>query len=175
MPGPASATNPLTPALIEHLSKEIEAQVSAMTAWRTRVNFTAYFGPWIILGAYFALERVAPCAPDTTKPLFWISLVGLVFLYLALGQCCARVEAGMWDQCNEWRGLIARLHAGDATPITAQELAFPNKLQSSYWIVYLFMLLAFVAGTHLIGACTQLIEPPNKGPAADSVPLPPGR
>ena len=101
----------ITVALINHLSKEIESQTSAMVSWRTRMNFTAYFGPWIVVGAYFAVGNKVAHWPSGRVE--WIASVvaSVVFIaaYMLIGHCAATVEKHVWERCNKWRLAIADL------------------------------------------------------------------
>jgi len=172
---PAPTQSAPTRALIAHLSEEIQAQVAAMTAWRTRVNFTAFFGPWIILGGYVALEKVTPCAPDLSDTSIRLALGGLVAVYLAFGLGCALVEQGVWKQCNKWRALIGRLHRDKEMHLTNEDLEFRHVLKRSYLAVYALMIVGFWLGTFLIGKCTKLPpEPAQEAPPPNTAPATPG-
>ena len=160
-----------TVALIEHLSAEIQGQVSAMVTWRAKMNFTAYFGPWFVFAGYFAVKETRPVWPTQDDDLK-ACLAGLAVLYLSFGYGCAFVERHVWEQCNRWRAVIARLHSAETPSVGESDLRFGQRLRLSYLGVYLLMLATFV-----LGACALTMLTPEpakpKSPPAMSAPSDP--
>lgn len=159
-------------ALIEHLSSEITTQVEAMVHWRGRMNFTAYFGPWIVFAAYFGIKEVQPKWPESTGSQALIGVLALVMacLYLAFGHACALVEVHFWEYCNRMRALIASLHTDSKTKIDGASMHFSHDLRWTYFKVYLLMLATFVVGATLL---TKLTPPSsNQKLAADAASSP---
>lgn len=131
-------------ALVAHLSNEITAQVAAMMVWRSRVNFTAYFGPWAIAGAYLAFSKGRIEWPVDDAPLMWL-LPALGILYLVVGVGCGSVEADSRSQCDDWRRLIVKIQTGEAR-LSDCDLVRPTHVVRNYFLVYVLMLCMFVVG-----------------------------
>ena len=93
---------------IEHLSKEIETHTNAMMTFRTRIGFTVFLGPFVLLGAYMMGTQRVPVVHNLTR-----GTVGLIILlgicYVLLGLVGALIERGMLRQCNRWRNVIVAL------------------------------------------------------------------
>ena len=159
-PPPDEATSKaaleLRRSVIEHLTKEIEAQTTAMVTWRSRVNFTAYFGPWIVVGAYlsFSNTTIRWPAESSMAVLAILAAAAFVAVYGMIGYFAGLVEEHVWEQCDRWREVIARLQDPDATPATAKELQFPHSVTRVYLWVYALMLAGFASATTVLVVLT---------------------
>jgi cytochrome bd-type quinol oxidase subunit 1 len=139
--------------VIEHLSKEIVANTEQIMIFRARVAFTPWIGPFVVVGAYLVATK------DTPKSPHWDTLgCGLLavaaFLFVGLGWVLAEVERHTWDQCNKWRSLIARIHAGLEKPLDPEDLHFEHHVRLGYslaaiLILSIFFLVIFAASRFL--------------------------
>lgn len=129
--------------LLVYLSKEIETHTNNMMVNRSRASLAVFIGPFAVLGSFLFGTKGAsvPLRIDTVAV-----VVGLVacLSFLGLGYMSARIEEHVWNQCNRWRAIIARLYQG-GKEIQASELEFKHNLRWAYLACYSFMLLSFVS------------------------------
>lgn len=134
--------------LIDYLSKEIETQSKNLMAFRERINFAVFIGPFVLLGALLYGRGIIPRINwvGLTRAA-WIGFVlGLLFAilsYLTLGIACSRIEKHMWDQCNIWRKRIAEISSGHQQAFTFEDLQFEEALVIGYVLVYSAMVIEF--------------------------------
>jgi hypothetical protein len=134
--------------LIEYLTKEIETQTKNLMAFRERINFAVFVGPFVLLGAALYGKSIVPHINwGSWSTAAWIGL-GLSFLlailsYLTMGIACSLIERHMWDQCNIWRRLIADISKGRSDGLTFADLEFKEYLLRGYLWVYITMVIAF--------------------------------
>lgn len=128
--------------ILDHLSKEIITNTEQLMTFRTRVAFTPWIGPFVVVGAYLVATKETPISPH------WDALGGgllaiAAFLFVGLGWVLAEVERHTWDQCNKWRNLIARLHAGLEKPLQPEDLRFEHSVRLGYCLAALLILMIF--------------------------------
>jgi len=128
--------------ILEHLSKEIITNTEQVMTFRSRVAFTPWIGPFVVVGAYLVATKDAPRSPHWDA--FGSVLLAIAaFLFVGLGWVLAEVERHTWDQCNKWRVLIARLHAGIETPLQPEDLRFEHYVRLGYSLAALLILAIF--------------------------------
>ncbi|MFN2578164.1 MAG: hypothetical protein ABR607_10790 [Pyrinomonadaceae bacterium] len=140
--------------LIEYLSKEIETQTNNLMAFRERINFAVFIGPFVLLGATLygkGLPRLHLSEMNiTARVVVILSFVGVILSYLTMGRACSLIEVHIWTQCNKWRARIAEISHGRDTGFTLKELEFEQKLTRGYWWVYGAMIVAFACTITLV-------------------------
>jgi len=139
--------------LIDYLSKEIETQSKNLMAFRERINFTVFVGPFVLLGAmlYGGILRLNwGGLPLSAKLGFGSSLLLALLSYLTMGIACSKIEKHMWDQCNIWRARIADISSGSKKAFTLDDLRFEERLNRGYLLVYIAMVIAFVSAIALV-------------------------
>jgi hypothetical protein len=132
--------------MIEYLSKEIETQTNSLMAFRERINFAVFIGPFALLGAMLYLKGFPHISWGGITLKAWVgmavSLVAVILSYLTMGIVCYRIEAHIWDQCNIWRERIADISRGDEHGFKLDQLKFEHHLKTGYLLVYLVMIVA---------------------------------
>ncbi len=140
--------------LIDYLSKEIETQTNNLMAFRERINFAVFLGPFVLLGAtlYGRGFPTVHWSQVTVKAWFGIALsfLGVILSYLTMGIVCSLIEVHIWDQCNKWRERIAEISSGHNTGFTPKQLNFDHDLKRGYRWVYLAMVIAFGSAITLV-------------------------
>lgn len=140
--------------MIEYLSKEIETHTNSLMAFRERINFAVFIGPFALLGAMLYLKGFPHVNWGGITLKAWLgialSLVAVILSYLTMGIACYRIEAHIWDQCNEWRERIAEISRGDRRGFAPNELKFTHDLKTGYLLVYSVMIVAFGSSVILV-------------------------
>ena len=140
--------------LIAYLSKEIETQSKNLMAFRERINFTVFVGPFVLLGAMLyggIIPRIS--WGDLTRAAklgLFFSLLLAILSYLTMGIACSRIEKHIWDQCNTWRARIADISSGNKKAFTIEDLHFEEHLTKGYLWVYFAMVIAFISAIALV-------------------------
>ncbi len=128
--------------VLEHLSKEIVTNTKQMMTFRSRIAFTPWIGPLVIIGAYLVGTKERPATPHWDKTGIILLAVG-TFLFIGMGWVLAEVERHTWDQCNKWRELIARIHAGLQEPLRPEELRFEHYIRLGYFLAAVLVVAVF--------------------------------
>jgi len=140
--------------LIDYLSKEIETQTNNLMAFRERINFAVFIGPFVLLGATLygkGIPRLHLSALDLTARVeLVLTFVGVILSYLTMGIACSLIEVHIWEQCNKWRARIAEISCGRETGCTLEELEFKERLKRGYRTVYGAMIVAFGCAIALV-------------------------
>jgi len=140
--------------LINYLSREIETQSKNLMAFRERINFTVFVGPFVLLGAMLyggIIPRISwGDLTGAAKLGLFFSLLLAVLSYLTMGIACSRIEKHIWDQCNIWRARIADISSGNKKTLTIEDLHFEEHLTKGYLWVYFAMVIAFVSVIALV-------------------------
>jgi hypothetical protein len=138
--------------LIEHLSSEIKTLTEQLMAFRMRVGFSVWIGPFVVVGAYLLSTKDGQRNPHFD----WIGIAFAGFavaLLVILGEALARIEIHCWEQCNKWRKLIGQLSINQ--PVDANELLFKHNIHRGYrWLTYLILLIfisVVVAAVRFLG------------------------
>jgi len=140
--------------LIDYLSKEIETQTNNLMAFRERINFAVFIGPFVLLGATLYGKGLPHVHWGEVSAKAWtgitLSFAGLVLSYLTMGIACSLIEVHIWKQCNKWRERIAEISSGHNTGFTLEQLKFEHRIKRGYLWVYLAMLVAFGSAITLV-------------------------
>jgi drug/metabolite transporter (DMT)-like permease len=129
---------------LEHLSKEITTHTQQLMTFRTRVTYTIWVGPFILLGSYLIATK------DKKVSMHWdcwgiLLLFAATVLFCGLSYLLARIEEHTWDQCNKWRSSIVRICSGTGGPLKIDELSFDHELKTNYFWACLTLLGIFLA------------------------------
>jgi hypothetical protein len=129
---------------IEHLSKEIETHTNAMMTFRTRIGFTVFLGPFVLLGTYMLGTQRAPFVDNLTG-----GTIGLIILlgicYVLLGLVGAMIELVIWRQCNRWRTAIVALVDREDVDAKIADIQFSQRPLIPGWILaYSLFFASFV-------------------------------
>ena len=124
--------------LIEYLSKEIETHTTTMSAFRLRIAFTLFVGPYIALGTYLVAKNGALVC-------FFGFCAGLTI-----------IEEHTWKQCNRWRNLIAQiLNGNELQQDKAGQFYFDYEhFRLCYVCVFALMATSFVSLLFLLDSTT---------------------
>jgi hypothetical protein len=111
---PPSATPPedLTKDVIQHLSKEIETTTNNMMAFRTRIGFGMFIGPFLLLSSFIVAvkgQHVSFTLSRWKVGVLVLAVVVDVICFVGIAYIASRIEAQSLKQCNRWRLLIAEL------------------------------------------------------------------
>src|SRR2546428_8205040 len=140
--------------LIDYLSKEIETQTNSLMAFRERVNFAVFIGPFVLLGATLYGKGIPRINWSGVTRAAWIGLVlsflGVICSYLTMGIACSLIEVHIWQQCNTCHGLIAEISQGNMTEFQADQVVFKERLRRGYLWVYGAMIVAFTCAITLV-------------------------
>lgn len=129
--------------VVNHLSKEITTHIEQMMNFRTRVAYTLWIGPFVLLGGYlFAIKDIKAPRWDRWEV---ILIIAASLAFVGMSYVLAGVEAHTWDQCNRWRDLIVRIQAGLKEPLKSEDLHFKHNLFLSYGGCCILLLLIFLA------------------------------
>lgn len=154
--------------VIEYLSKEIEAHTNGIMLLRARIAFAIFAGPFFVLGSIIIATKTLP---KISKVDGWtvLALLVLCACFLTMGLMVGRVEGYMWNQCNKWRELIAKLQRESAPELAAADLVpQPEKLTRgrpgiAYLVIYFVLLLSFLT-TIFLTTRMEGADPPGQPP-----------
>lgn len=146
--------------LIDHLTKEIEVQNNNMMTFRTRANLPVFLGPFILLGSIVIGQKQTPQGLSIDA-LTITAIVGLAASYLAMGLAAARIEVSMAEQCNKWRGLIAKIVTNESTMAEdiKHELKYSPVGYRGYAAVYFAMFVGFICVLVIVLRLTFAMAP----------------
>lgn len=137
---------------IQHLSKEIETQTNAIMTFRTRIGFTVFLGPFVLLGSFMVGTKRVPHIEGLT----FRTIAVLVFLgicYLALGLVGGLIEQWVWLQCNRWRALIASLVDREDVDPNSDDVQFSHQPLLLTWMVaFTLFFVSFLVMVFLISS-----------------------
>ena len=140
--------------IINHLTKEIEILSTNIMNFRTRISFSLWIGPFLILGSVIVSAPKNGLGLSISDRGAWIAVVLAAIAFVGLGGIAGGIEHQAWNKCNEWRRCIIRLQS-DAT-MTEKELEsflvdekIAKNIRLFYEIVFLAILLPFGAIAYL--------------------------
>jgi hypothetical protein len=132
--------------LIQHLTKEIELATELQIQQRTKNNLSVAFGPYIVLGGYLFATKTPPDFAHAPRWALGLAFIVFLVLYAFLGYMAATVEGRLWDQCNQWRKIIAQITGSPPAGILFEK----RGLLASYISVYLTLAILFVVVVFLL-------------------------
>lgn len=148
--------------IVKHLSNEIVSYSTSLMNFRSRVSFTLYVGPFILLGSSLAFgaktgERLIHFELSLEMAL---ALGFTSFLFVLLGNLAGMIEKEGWIKVNQWRSCIARLHLNNEIKLEEfQSLLEDRELEYhvrfGYTLVFFVIFLAFVA---IVGIFSLIID-----------------
>ena len=147
--------------LIEHLSKEIEAHTNSMIQFRTRITFTMFVGPFILLGAFLIATKDVIDKIEMNL----MAIVALVFLggfWMILGFLAGKFEEHIWNQCNKWRRLIVQLQTKIELPVMEHDVVYEHEVKHAYLLSHAILLLAFAATVVALFTLTRHASAPSQ-------------
>ena len=150
--------------LIEHLSKDIETLTTNLMTFPTRIAFTIYTGPFLILSAVIVASKAEFSINLDNPTELFISVGVAVFCYLGLGFAGATIEQQGWEQCNDWRRAIIMLTDDNRDPQEVEELILykdiESKIHQGYLVVFFLFVVAALSITY-IASQNQSLESKN--------------
>ena len=103
------------------LSKEIETTTTNMMAFRTKVGFGMFVGPFLLLGSFIVGAKGQPVSFNLNRFVLGALVVDVV-CFLGIAYIAAQIEAQALKQCNKWRGLIGSLRTNPSVEIDSSQL-----------------------------------------------------
>ena len=158
----------LTRELMVSLSKEIETTMTSIIAFRTRIGFGMFVGPFLFLGSFIVGAKGQPVSIGQSVS-FNLSLAGkiatgVVFAcFLTTGFLAAKIEEHAFDQCNAWRKLILRLRNDPSAPIAESELHVKAKPYWGYLGSFALVFVSIVAAIFIIKDAGTVESPKPAG------------
>lgn len=145
---------PLAPeiskAVIEQLSKEIQAAADSVMSLRTRTAFTIWIGPYVVLGSIVVATKGGFTLDVHSWP-FPLGLVIAVLFYLVLGYLAGRIEKFSLYRSNQWRKCIIEVATtGKIDPTLFLDEELPSRIVSSYMLVFVVLLACFFGVATLV-------------------------
>ncbi len=139
--------------IISHLTTEIESKSTNIMNFRTKIAFTVFIGPFLLLGSIIVgTKGTVKLRLDIAHD--WWAVLLVVLAFLALGWISGAVERQVWRRINKWRRCIVRLQTDpEITTEELQEFLIDNTIEggitNTYVLAFLVILLAF-------GACAYI-------------------
>jgi|ERR1044072_176920 hypothetical protein len=135
--------------LIEHLSREIEAQTKNMMTFRARINFAVFVGPFVLLGSIMVSAKGVPRGITPDKRTILAGIV-LLMSYILMACTCAKIERQMWKRCNEWRKTILRIITDGSAGLKDEDFVFEESVMLGYALVYTAIVIAFACAVWIV-------------------------
>lgn len=139
--------------IMSHLTTEIESKSTNIMNFRTKIAFTVFIGPFLLLGSIIVGTRgTVKLSLDIAND-WWVVLLALL-AFLALGWISGAIECQVWKRINKWRRCIVHLQAeSDITTTQLQEYLIDNTIEGgitwTYVLAFLVILLAFGASAYI--------------------------
>lgn len=146
---PAEPDPNLTKELMVSLSKEIDTTMTSLMAFRTRIGFGMFVGPFVLLGSFIVGAKGQPVSFNLTT-WGWIALVVDLVCFLLIGFIAANIELQAFGQCNRWRKLMLRLRDKPSAKIENDELEVIPWAYSGYFCSFLLLFVSVVAAVVII-------------------------
>jgi hypothetical protein len=131
------------------LSKEIETTMTSIMAFRTRIGFGMFVGPFLLLGSFIVGAKGQPVSFNLTTS-GKIAIVVDFVCFLLIGFIAANIEAQAFSQCNRWRGLMLRLRNDPAAKIDDTELEVKPWAFLGYLCSFILLFVSVVAAVFII-------------------------
>jgi hypothetical protein len=141
--------------LISYLSGEIETLTATTMDFRSKIAFTFWIGPFVVLSSIILSADKAGETLDLTlsRSQLWAIAIA-VSAYLVLGFFGGAIERQAWEKCNEWREAILLVQRNEQTDQeTLKDLvlhkSIANQIHFSYLFVFFLMAIIFCASAFL--------------------------
>lgn len=176
---PLALTTPVEPgldadmrkALIEQLSKEVQASADSIMSLRTRTAFTIWVGPYVVLGSVVVATK-GGFTLNIANSTFQLGIVAAVGCYLALGYAAGRIEKYALERSNQYRTCIIDLATtGKMNSALYLDTLLPSMIVRSYHFVFLALLVCFFGVALLVSAIQPKAEPVPATPPSRVVPI----
>ena len=137
------------------LSKEIETTTTNMMAFRTKVGFGMFVGPFLLLGSFIVGAKGQPVSFNLNRYVLGALIVDVV-CFLGIAYIAAQIEAQALKQCNKWRGLIGSLRRNPSVEIDSSQLELElvwhglDGAEAAYLVGYFLLFLSVAAAVILI-------------------------
>lgn len=153
----------LTKDVIQHLSKEIETTNNNMMAFRTRIGFGMFVGPFVLLGSFIVAAKGQPVSFTLTSR-GKVALVVDVVCFLGIAYIASQIEAQSLKQCDRWRTLIADLSRTPPPEMDRAKLTVHlnwhglNGPFMGYVVGYFLLFVAVIAAVVIVNSGTVAPE-----------------
>ena len=145
--------------LTEYLTKEIETLSTNTMTFRSRIAFSVFIGPFLILGSIIVSTSRSGLNLSLDSRSAWIAAVIAGLAFWTLGIISGRIEQGALEKCNQWRRCIIKLQSEE--PLTNEELEElildkpPVRVMWVYLGAFLLILITFASTAYL---ATELVR-----------------
>jgi len=137
------------------LSKEIETTITNMMAFRTKVGFGMFVGPFLLLGSFIVAAKGQPVSFNFNRYVLGALVVDVV-CFLGIAYIASQIEVQALEQCNKWRGIIGSLRRNPSVEIDSSQLKLKlkwrrwNGPEAAYLVGYFLLFLSVAAAVVLI-------------------------
>jgi len=145
------------------LSKEIETTMTSIMAFRTRVGFGMFVGPFLLLGSFIVGAKGQPVSFNLTLS-GKIAIVVDLACFLLIGLIAAKIEGQAYDRCNKWRKLILRLRNDPKAEVHDAELVVRHQAYFGYLAGFFLLFVSVIAAVFIIKNAGT-VEPPKSAGA----------
>jgi|SRR5215213_1419863 len=162
----------LTKEFMLCLSKEIETTMTNIMAFRTKVGFGMFVGPFLLLGSFIVGAKGQPVSFN----LNWYGKGALIVdfvCFLGIAYIASQIEAQALEQCNTWRRIIGRLHKEPSMKVDSAELESNlrwgrrrwNGPKAGYLVGYSLLFFSVLAAVFIIknAGTVQALNPAGTG------------
>jgi hypothetical protein len=134
----------LTKELMVFLSKEIETTMTSLMAFRTRIGFGMFVGPFVLLSSFIVGAKGQPVSFNLTT-WGWVAVVVDLACFLLIGIVAANIELQAFGQCNRWRSMMLRLRDDPSAKIADKELQVIPWAYLGYLCSFLLLFVSVAA------------------------------
>jgi hypothetical protein len=146
--------------MTEYLKKEIETLSTNTMTFRSRIAFSVFVGPFLLLGSII-VSASRNGLNFNSYP--WSTLIPVLIAlgaFWALGTLCGRVEQGHLNRCNKWRQCIIRLQKDDELTVEELEDYILDKpsinLTRVYASAFLLIIITFGATAYVAATLVKV-------------------
>lgn len=159
--------NEIRPAVIKQFAEEIQNASDSVNSLRTRMAFTIWIGPYVVLGSVIVATN-GKVDLDMSR-LFVGGLSLAAAGYLALGYLAGRVERYALLRCNELRHCITKMATtGHFYERRYLDEVLPKHIVKAYLAVFLILLVCFFGVAVLVSGIRPRVDPRVNPPAKTS-------
>jgi hypothetical protein len=161
---PPNQSEILTKELMLCLSKEIETTATIMMAFRTKVGFGMFVGPFLLLGSFIVGAKGQPVSFNLNW-YGWAALGVDIICFLGIAYIASQIEAQALRQCNRWRRLIGELRRNPSMQIDSTQLELNlrwrrwNGAEAGYLVGYFLLFLSVAAAVVIILQQVSPVQP----------------
>ena len=145
--------------MTEYLTKEIETLSTNTMTFRSRIAFSVFIGPFLLLGSIIVSASKNGLNLNSYSRSALIPMVMALVAFWLLGTLIGRVEQGHLNRCNKWRECIIKLQKDDELTIEQLKDLILDKPSMNvariYAAAFLLLIIAFGATAYLAAALVK--------------------